>query len=66
MNRYNDVVSAVGLKKLKEITLSAIESVDNAKLTYLVVNSISLVAVGALTALVIFTAIKKGLIKDQK
>ena len=65
-DRYNDVVSTVGLKKLKEITVSEIERVDNAKLTYLVVHSISLTLVGVLSALILITAIKKGLIKDQK
>ena len=65
-NRYNDVVSVVGLKELKEITLSEIKSVDNAKLTYLVVHSITVALVGILTASIIFIAIKKGLITDQK
>jgi hypothetical protein len=51
---------------LKEITLSEIKSVDNAKLTYLVAHSIALTLVGILTASIIFIAIKKGLITDQK
>jgi hypothetical protein len=51
---------------LKEITLSEIKSVDNAKLTYLVAHSITLALIGILTASIIFIAIKKGLITDQK
>ena len=51
---------------MKEITVSEIESIDNAKLTYLVVHSISLTLVGALTALVIFEAIIKGLTTEWK
>ncbi|MBQ6954452.1 MAG: hypothetical protein IJP83_00010, partial [Mycoplasma sp.] len=65
-DRYNDVVSVVGLKKLKEITLSEIESVDDAEFQYMAIHIASGVLILAMIIWFIFQVCRNHPFKDNK
>ena len=64
-DRYNDVVSVVDLKKLKDATTSEITSVENARIEFLLIHGASVVLIAAMIAWFIIAVCRKYSFKDN-